>query len=263
MSPDPVTVNSMATDLRDLGLETGMTVLVHCSLSSLGWVCGGAPAVVEALQRVVGDEGTIVMPTHSPGNRSPSEMGNPPVPDSWYERVREEMPPYRPAVTPTQGMGAVAECFRSYPDTVRSQHPRHSFAAWGNDAEYVVSKHSLDNVLGEQSPLGRVYDLDGDILFLGTTHETNTSIHLAEHRSDLDLETVAPESVLLVDGEREWVEYEDLAVNDEDFLECGTAFENAHPDAVERSTVGVGDATLLSQRRLVEFAVEWLEENRD
>jgi len=74
---------------------------------------------------------------------------------------------------------------------------------------------------------------------------------------------VAPESVLLVDGEREWVEYEDLAVDDEDFLECGTAFENAHPDAVERSTVGVGDATLLSQRRLVEFAVEWLEENRE
>lgn len=81
-SPEPVTVDSLAADLRDLGVEAGQTVLVHASLSALGWVCGGAPAVIDALQTVVGDDGTIAMPTHSPGNMDPSDMEHPPVPES-------------------------------------------------------------------------------------------------------------------------------------------------------------------------------------
>jgi aminoglycoside 3-N-acetyltransferase len=261
-SPEPVTVDSLAADLRDLDVEPGGTVLVHASLSELGWVCGGAPAVVDALQRVVGADGTVVMPAHSPGNMDPAQMGNPPVPESWYETVREQMPPYRPDVTPTQGMGAVAECFRSCPGVLRSDHPQHSFAAWGADAGFVTDDHSLAYSLGEESPLARVYDLAGDVLFLGTTHATNTSLHLAEYRADLGLGTETQAGAILVDGEREWVEWTDLAFDDEDFPECGAAFERERPDAAETGTVGVGDATLMDQRALVDFGVDWFEKNR-
>lgn len=128
-SPEPVTVESMTSDLHNLGVEAGQRVLVHGSLSALGWVCGDAPAVVDALKCVVGESGTVVMPTHSPGNRDPTKMSAPPIPESWYDLVREQMPSYRPAVTPTQGMGAIAECFRSYLGVRRSDHPQHSFAA--------------------------------------------------------------------------------------------------------------------------------------
>ncbi|ELZ09136.1 aminoglycoside N3'-acetyltransferase [Halovivax asiaticus JCM 14624] len=261
-SPEPITVESMAADLRELGVQAGQTILVHGSLSKLGWVCGGPQAVVDALQRVVGADGTIVMPTHSPGNMNPADMGNPPVPESWYDTVRETMPPYRPESTPTQGMGAIAECFRNYPGVVRSDHPQHSFAAWGADAEYVTDGHSLKRSLGENSPLARVYELDGDVCFLGTTHATNTSLHLAEYRADLDLGTAPQQSAILVDGEREWVEWDDIDFTDEDFPECGDAFEREHPEAFESGTVGVGDAKLLSQPTLVDFAVEWFEANR-
>jgi len=261
-SPDPVTVESMASDLRDLGVEAGQTVVVHGSLSSLGWVCGGAPAVVDALQRVITANGTLVMPTHSPGNRDPTDMGNPPVPESWYESIRDQMPPYRPDVTPTQGMGAIAECFRSCPGVRRSAHPQHSFAAWGDNAEFVADGHSLDYSLGEQSPLARVYDCEGHVLFLGTTHATNTSLHLAEYRADLDISTGTHASAVLEDGQREWVEWTDLDFTDEDFAECGGAFDRAHPEAVDTGTVGVGDAKLLDQRTLVDFAVEWFESER-
>ncbi|NHN43612.1 AAC(3) family N-acetyltransferase [Halorubellus sp. JP-L1] len=261
-SSEPVTVHSLAADLRELGVEPGGTTLVHGSLSSLGWVCGGAPAVVDALQRVVGEDGTLVMPTHSPGNRDPSDMSAPPVPESWHDTIRKRMPPYRPAVTPTQGMGAIAECFRSYPDVERSAHPQHSFAAWGANADAVVADHGLDHSLGEDSPLADVYDRDGDVLFLGTTHATNTSLHLAEYRADLDLGTSTCQSAVLVDGDREWVEWEDVDFTDADFSECGSAFEREHPDAVATSAVGVADATLLEQRPMVDFAEEWFEENR-
>jgi aminoglycoside 3-N-acetyltransferase len=262
-SREPITVGSIAADLRALGIGAGSTTLVHGSLSSLGWVCGGPPAVVDALQRVVGKEGTIVMPTHSPGNRDPANMGHPPVPDSWHGTIREEMPPYRPAVTPTQGVGAIAECFRSCPGVRRSAHPQHSFGAWGAEAAFVTESHAYDDSLGEQSPLARVYDLDGDVLFLGTTHATNTSLHLAEYRADLDVETVTNAGAVLVDGDREWIEWEDIAVDDDDFPECGAAFEDEHPDAFETGQVGVGDANRIDQRSLVDFGAEWFERNRE
>lgn len=262
-SPEPVTVESMSRDLQRLGVEPGQTLLVHSSLSALGWVCGGPPAVVDALQEAVGENGTIVMPTHSPGNRDPADMDQRPVPDSWYVTIREQMPPYRKAVTPTQGMGAIPECFRSYPGVHRSDHPQHSFAAWGSEAEYVTEDHSLDFSLGEESPLARVYDLGGEVLQLGTSHGSTTSLHLAEYRAALDHETETHASVMLVDGEREWVDFEDIPLDDGDFQACGEAFEAERPDAVETGTVGVGAARLLSQRKLVDFAVEWFEANRE
>ena len=261
-SPAPVTVDSMVADLETLGVEPGETVLVHTSLSALGWVCGGAPTVVDALMTVLGPAGTIVMPTHTPGNRDPQNMTNPPVPAAWHGPIRDQLPPYRPAVTPTRGMGAVPECFRSYPEVRRSAHPQHSFAAWGSDAAFVTAGHTLDESLGESSPLARVYDRDGDVLLLGTDHTTNTSLHLAEYRADSDQRRTEHASAVLVDGEREWVQWEDLALDDSDFAACGAAFEAQHPEAVTTGTVGVGEAKLVAQRPLVDFATEWFAANR-
>lgn len=262
-TPEPVTVESMRADFRELGIEPGQTLLVHASLSALGWVCGGPVAVVDALRDVLTEEGTLVMPTHSPGNMEPSNMQAPPVPEEWYDTVRAQMPPYRRELTPTQGMGAIPECFRSYSDVQRSSHPQHSFAAWGADAEFVVAEHALEGSLGEESPLARVYDLDGDVLLLGTDHARNTSLHLAEYRTELDLGTTETGSAVLRDGERQWIHFEELAIDDGDFAECGAAFDAAHPEKLTTGTVGVGDAKVVSQRALVDFAVDWFEDNRE
>ncbi len=62
----PRTRESLGTDLRQLGLYAEMTVLVHSSLSSLGWVCGGPVTVIQALMDVLTPTGTLVMPTPSP-----------------------------------------------------------------------------------------------------------------------------------------------------------------------------------------------------
>jgi aminoglycoside 3-N-acetyltransferase len=45
----PRTRQTIADRLRQLGLTPGAIALVHSSLSSLGWVCGSAVAVVQAL----------------------------------------------------------------------------------------------------------------------------------------------------------------------------------------------------------------------
>ena len=61
------TVESLRDDFKALGIEKGMVLLVHSSLSAMGWVCGGAVAVIIALQEVLGETGTLVMP--GPFNR--------------------------------------------------------------------------------------------------------------------------------------------------------------------------------------------------
>ena len=106
---EPVTVSTMVDDLRELGLRDGDTVLVHSSLSALGWVCGDAQAVVDGLRRTVTESGTVVVPTHTGQYTDPAVWSNPPVPDDWIGTIRDERPPFRPESTPTRSMGAIAE----------------------------------------------------------------------------------------------------------------------------------------------------------
>lgn len=259
---EPVTVDRVAADLRELGVEAGETLLVHASLSELGWVAGGPQAVVDALQRVLTEAGVLVMPTHSTQYSDPSGWSNPPVPAHWVEQIREGMPPFRPEVTPTRGMGAVAECFRSYPGTVRSRHPLYSFAVWGDDAAGIVDDHPFRNALGEGSPLARVYEREGRVLMFGTGYGTNTSLHLAEYRGEFAKKRVTEGAPILRDGERTWVEWEDIEVDSDDFPEAGAAFEEACPEAVVEGEVGAATAKLVTQPALVDFASGWFSENR-
>lgn len=257
---DPLTVSALASDLRELGVQAGDVLLVHSSLSSLGWVCVDPTTVVDALQAVLTSDGTLVMPTHSGQYGNPAHWENPPVPDDWVEVVREERSPFRPAVTPTRSMGAIPECFRNYPGTVRSRHPETSFAAWGADAEAVVADHPYDDLMGEESPLAAVYDRDGDVLMLGTSWDRCTSLHLAEYRADFEKETFWNAAPVVEDGERVLVEYEDVVADDSEFPEIGAAFEEAV--GVTRGEVGAAEATLVDQPSLVDFGVEWMSEHR-
>lgn len=257
---EPNTVSSLVADLRALGVREGDTLLVHSSLSALGWVCGGPQAVVDALQSVVSDAGTIVVPTHTGQYTDPADWSNPPVPADWVEPIREHMPPYRPAVTPTRGVGAIPECFRCYPDVVRSRHPTVSFAAWGADAEPIVADHGFDDGLGETSPLARLYERNGDVLLLGVGHESNTSLHLAEYRTAGPERPVKERAPILDGGSRVFVEFSEIETDTTDFPDLGADFERQVGCA--SGLVGAAGAKLLPQPALVDFAVEWFEENR-
>src|SRR3569833_1910258 len=81
------TMESLNHDFRALGIREGDTLLVHSSLGSLGWVCGGAEAVVRALLTPLGQEGTLAVPTQTEDNSDPKEWKQPPVPEEWVRGV--------------------------------------------------------------------------------------------------------------------------------------------------------------------------------
>jgi aminoglycoside 3-N-acetyltransferase len=64
----PLTRDQIVSDLLTLGVEQGRPLLVHASLRSIGWVDGGAAAVVAALREAVGGSGTVVVPTATEEN---------------------------------------------------------------------------------------------------------------------------------------------------------------------------------------------------
>src|SRR5436305_5681484 len=98
----PVTRDCLKTDFSNIGIKPGMTLIVHSSLKSIGWVCGREITVVDALMEVLTPEGTLVMPTHSSDYSDPSAWMSPPVPSGWVEIIKAEMPVFRPEVTPSR-----------------------------------------------------------------------------------------------------------------------------------------------------------------
>ncbi|MGA8114069.1 MAG: AAC(3) family N-acetyltransferase [Actinocatenispora sp.] len=259
-TPEPRTRASLAADLRALGVRAGSVLLVHSSLSSLGWVCGGPVAVVQALLDALGPDGTLVVPTHTGDNSDPAMWQRPPVPAAWWPVIRNTMPAFDPAVTPSRGLGVIPELARTWPGAVRSGHPATSFAAIGPAAEEITRGHLLHEGLGDESPLGRIHAADGDVLLLGVGHDNNTSLHLAEARIPESPRISYGAAVAAPDGGRQWVTWIDVDYDSDDFDRLG-----ADLDAVVRPAVGtVGSATctLARQRDVVDFAVEWLRKHR-
>jgi len=153
--------------LKRLGLKEGDIVLVHSSLSSFGYLEGGADTVIDALLETVGKEGTILVPTLTTSNVN---SGNP-----VFDVKRT------PSVT-----GRIPEVFRKRPEARRSFHPTHSVAAIGAKAEYMTRDHEKSMTpCSRNSPYGKLVALGGYILFLGVDLNCNTTLHAMEELADV------------------------------------------------------------------------------
>ena len=214
-----VTKSSLAEQLRAAGIQEGDALFVHTSLSKLGWVCGGAQTVIEALQDVVGPTGSLMMSTQTGDNSDPAEWEAPPVPVEWWQTIREEMPAYDPKRTRTRGMGVVPELFRTYPDVFRSEHPMWSVAAWGRDAQALVAGHTVEVGFGPGSPLDKMIQRQAKILHLGSPLDATTLWHYAEY--GIDGPTKSFSCAVNKDGVRRWITYDHLDVNSDPFGPIG------------------------------------------
>ncbi|MGA6161537.1 aminoglycoside N(3)-acetyltransferase [Amycolatopsis magusensis] len=254
------TRDSLVADLRASGVRAGRTLLVHASLSSLGWVAGGAVAVVEALLEVLGPDGTLVVPTMTGENSDPAHWSAPPVPRDWWAPIRQSMPAYDPRVTPSRFMGAIAEAVRTWPGTLRSAHPQTSFAALGPRAAEITEGHAIDSRLGERSPLARLEAIGAKVLLLGAPFANCSCFHLAEYRVPGPSEEVS--FAAATDAGRQWITLRETRIDSDDFDALGTDFEREHPDLVRQGTVGASRTRLFPLADAVSYAEGWLRRHR-
>lgn len=231
--------------LRELGLVSGDTVLVHSSLRSFGWVEDGAETVVQALLDVIGPRGCVVVPTLTLGaSESPVHFD-----------VRES----------PSGSGRITETFRKRPDAWRSHHPTASAAAIGWGAEQ-LTRHHLDTPCSLLSPYGQVYMRDGYSLFLGAPWSSNTMFHLAE-------ELAMPNYLRFAEFRDATVVDEDRAIHKASFrrYNCyqtgvrrnlqamGPVFEAA--GVVRHATIGQSDCRLIRAKDNIEMSVRHIKEH--
>jgi len=264
-APAPLTEESILGELCALGIERGDTIIVHSSLSSLGWVAGGAGALILALERAVTPKGTLVMPAHSGDLSDPAQWENPSVPEVWWPTIRESLPAYDRRRTPTRAVGVVPELFRTWPGVLRSGHPELSFSAWGARKRRVVRDPrpgtGFGDALGDRSPLGALYELSAQALLLGVGYENCTCLHLAEYWARWEGKKKERRGApVMLRGGRAWVEFEDIEYHSEDFPAIGKAFEASLGARI--GAVGKAEARLVDIRGLVDFAVFWMEKNR-
>lgn len=148
------------------GIKTGDVLMVHSSLSKLGYVDGGAPILISALTNTVGSDGTILMPSF-------------PAIGFNYDHLKKD-PLFDLRNTPSK-MGIVTEVFRTMPGVLRSLHPTDPVCVFGNDAEYFIKDHFGQlTPYNSQSPFMRLIERKGKILLIGVKLESVTNFHTPE-----------------------------------------------------------------------------------
>lgn len=166
-----ITVESLVKDLHTAGISKGDTILVHSSMSKLGYLENGPKTFVDALTQVVGEEGNILMPT------SPNA--------SMQLDYIQSIDAFNVLETPS-ALGAITEYFRKLPGVLRSENATEPVSCWGKDKVYLTEGHFGElTPYTSSSPFARIGEMNGKILYVGVTLDNaGTNLHTLEDAVD-------------------------------------------------------------------------------
>jgi aminoglycoside 3-N-acetyltransferase len=170
------TYNQIVRGLRAVGLNESSRVVVHSSLSSFGYILGGAQTVVGALSAVCG---TVIAPSFTYQTLLIPKAG-PDLNGMSYQDDAYDLDFYSPDLPAHRTIGSIPNAMLKHPAHWRSNHPALSFVGLGRDAEAILATQSYEDPF---APLAWLADNGGDVLLMGVTHRTNTSIHVGEWRA--------------------------------------------------------------------------------
>ena len=156
--PEMITRAHLVRQLLDMGVQPGGVLVVHTALSKVRLVEGGREGRSRALREALGPAGTLVMPGMTEDDDHPFDPRQTPCPGLW-------------SPIPSGGCRACCAPTARFPPAAGAQAAR------------ITAPTRPDAPHGLNSPIGRVYELDGQVLLLGIDHTANTTIHLAESLS--------------------------------------------------------------------------------
>ncbi len=159
--------NQLIEQFKAIGIKQGDTLLVHSSLSKIGYLDEGPKTLVDALLEVVGEKGNLLMPTS---------------PNNVFQLNYIQNTPFFDVLNSPSKTGAITEYFRTIPGCKRSLHPTEPVSAFGPLADDITKGHFNQlTPYNKNSPFYKVSQLNGKILYIGVTlNNAGTSLHLLE-----------------------------------------------------------------------------------
>jgi aminoglycoside 3-N-acetyltransferase len=230
-----VTRRRLTQQLHTLGLRPAAVLLVHTSFRAVRPVESGPEGLIAALREALGPDGTLVMPSMSD----------------------DDDHPFDPNTTPCLGMGIVADSFWRLPGVLRSDSP-HAFAAAGPHAALLTAPHPIDIPHGLNSPVGRVWELDGQVLLLAVGDDADTTIHLAENLAGVRYRR-QKHAIILENGRLKRLEYAEIDHCTEKFALLDGWLEEKGQQRT--GIIGHAIARLARSRDIVDAAVERLRQD--
>jgi aminoglycoside 3-N-acetyltransferase len=262
-----ITKSQLISDLRQLGVLPGQTIMLHASVKRVGWIVGGADVLIQALLDVLTPTGTLMMYVSWEEWERYLAFGIDRQPEEERQAYLDECPPFDPATSRANRQWSIlTEYLRTWPGACRSNHPTASVVAVGSKADELTRDHPLAYGYGQGSPFAKLCKVGGHVLLLGAPLNRVSLLHHAEHLADVPHKSVVHNKVPVVqNGQRVWIKCEQFdtctGIGGRD---AGTYFEMITRDylASERGqagTVGAAQSYLFSAQDLVGFAVQWLE----
>lgn len=241
-----ITKEKLVDDLRNLGIENGTLLHLKVSLSSLGFVEGGAETVVEALLEAVGEKGTIV---------SDAFLDVYPLPLSRKAgKIISDLD------TPSYA-GALANAMVRHPKMERSRHPVQRYAAIGAQAKELMHAHTPDKnpyeplrVMSEIGGWNLKLGSDEKVVGVGTTHVAIQLMGFKQKRSRAGI-NYRDENGEVKTFERNWAGG------------CDIGFANFLPmyhengGVLSEGTVGEAYAKLTDMKKTLEIEMREMKKN--
>jgi aminoglycoside 3-N-acetyltransferase len=265
----PLTRAQLVESLSALGVGSANTIMLHCSLSSMGYVVGGSDTVVTALLDAVGADGTVM--ALAGWDHDSYHL------QEWPEPLRvaylADPPGFDPIVSEAaRYVGRLPERIRTWPGATSSNHPEARFVAVGLWAEWITKDQPLNHPYGRGSPLAKLVEADGHVLLLGAPLNTITLLHHAEELADVSDKKIVRYHAPVASGQDvEWLEIEDIDTSTGAFPYHQVVGERDSFDVIGEAAIAarigtagkVGDARsfLFPARHLVAFAVAWMEKH--
>ena len=162
-----ISKDQLIQDLIDCGIQKGESVLIHSSLSKIGYLKNGPKDLVDALFAVIGEEGNVLMPNS---------------PNAEFQLNYIKKNSLFDVKNSVSKLGAISEYFRLLPGAKRSEHPTEPVSCIGPDAEYFTQTHFGEKTpYTKNSPFYKLTEKKGKILYIGVTFaNAGTSLHLLE-----------------------------------------------------------------------------------
>jgi aminoglycoside 3-N-acetyltransferase len=149
--------------LKKLGLGKGDVVHLHSAMRSLGPIENGFDGFTQVFQDLLGPKGIYSVATHS------------------WDNVCEFQPVFHQGHTPSN-LGAYSNYILKRGDFLRSLHPTHSMAAWGERRDEFL-KTQLNTPCPPGGNYGKLQDWEGKIVLLGVNLNRCTYFHYLEEEA--------------------------------------------------------------------------------